>query len=221
LTAAAAEYVARLRKVDCCAVSDALDSLKLKGVVSGLPQRSGVGRIAGRVITVKLGTGAPPGGPPRHLCTAAIETGGPDNVIVVEQRTGIEAGSWGGLLSVGAKTRGIAGVVVEGPCRDIDQAMDMQFPVFARSLTAITARGRIVEQATNVPIQVGNISVTPLDYVVADRSAVIFIAATDIARVLDAAERIVAREDEMAKHILAGTPIGSVMGGNYEHMLKT
>jgi regulator of RNase E activity RraA len=68
---------------------------------------------------------------------------------------------------------------------------------------------------------VGNISVTPLDYVVADRSAVIFIAATDIARVLDAAERIVAREDEMAKHILAGTPIGSVMGGNYEHMLKT
>ena len=43
---------------------------------------------------------------------------------------------------------------------------------------------------------------------------------TNIARVLDAAERIVAREDEMAKHILSGNPIGSVMGGNYEHMLK-
>jgi 4-hydroxy-4-methyl-2-oxoglutarate aldolase len=33
-----AGFVARLRKVDCCAVSDALDSLNLKGVVSGLPQ---------------------------------------------------------------------------------------------------------------------------------------------------------------------------------------
>ena len=77
-----------------------------------------------------------------------------------------------------------------------------------------------MEQATNVPVQVGDITVAPDDYVVADRSAVIFIAAADIGRVLDAAERIVAREDEMAKHILAGEPIGSVMGGNYEHMLK-
>ena len=69
-------------------------------------------------------------------------------------------------------------------------------------------------------LQVGDVPVAPGDYVVADRSAVIFIAAENIGRVLDAAERIVAREDEMAKHILSGQPIGSVMGGNYEHMLK-
>src|SRR5438270_754273 len=111
------DVVARLRKVDCCAVSDALDSLGLAGVVSGLPQHSGAGRIAGQVINVKLGIG-PSSGPPRHLCTHAIESGGPDNVIVVEQRTGVEAGAWGGLLSQGARARGIAGVVVEGPARD-------------------------------------------------------------------------------------------------------
>ena len=216
----AAEFVARLRKVDCCAVADALDRLNLKGVVSGLPQRSGTGRIAGKVITVKLGTGPAPDGPPRHLCTTAIESGGPDNVIVVEQRTGIEAGSWGGLLSVGAKARGIAGVIAEGPARDIDQSRELQFPVFARSLTALTARGRIVEQATNVAVRVGDVNVAPGDYVIADRSAVVFIAAAQIGRVLDAAERIAAREGEMAKHILAGQPIGSVMAGDYEHMLK-
>ena len=55
--------VQRLRRLDCCAVSDALDKLKLPGAVTGLPQRSGAGRIAGRAITVKLGTGAPPPGP--------------------------------------------------------------------------------------------------------------------------------------------------------------
>ena len=60
----------------------------------------------------------------------------------------------------------------------------------------------------------------PGDYVIADRSAVIFIAERDIERVLDAAETIVAKEAAMAKAILAGTPIGDVMGGNYEHMLK-
>ncbi|AJG23178.1 RraA family protein [Cupriavidus basilensis] len=213
-------YVQRLRRLDCCAVSDALDKLQLPGTVTGLQQRSGAGRIAGRAITVKLGTGAPPPGPARHLGCTAIEQAGPENIIVVEQRTGVEAGSWGGLLSLGAKVRGVAGIVADGPVRDIDEAIDFEFPVFSRALTAFTARSRVVEQGTNVAVQVGNATVQGGDYVVADRSAVIFIAARDIVRVLETAEAIVRKEAVMAKAILAGTPIGEVMGGNYEHMLK-
>ena len=212
--------IQRLRRLDCCAVSDALDKLKLPGAVTGLPQRSGAGRIAGRVVTVKLGTGDAPPGPPRHLGCTAIEAAGADDVIVVEQRSGVEAGCWGGLLSLGAKVRGVAGVVADGPVRDIDEAIGHDFPVFSRALTSLTARGRVVEKGTGVPVEIGPVTVNAGDYVVADRSAVIFIAASDIERVLDAAEAIVAKEAAMAKAILAGTPIGQVMGGNYEHMLK-
>ncbi|QBY53443.1 MULTISPECIES: RraA family protein [Cupriavidus] len=213
-------YVQRLRRLDCCAVSDALDKLQLPGVVTGLPQRSGAGRIAGRAITVKLGTGAPPAGPVRHLGCTAIEAAGPDHIIVVEQRSGVEAGSWGGLLSLGAKVRGVAGVVADGPVRDIDEAIAFDFPVFSRGLTSFTARGRVVEKGTNVPVEIADVTVAGGDYVLADRSAVIFIAAGDIERVLDTAEAIVLKESAMSKAILAGTPIGQVMGGNYEHMLK-
>ena len=60
----------------------------------------------------------------------------------------------------------------------------------------------------------------PGDYVLADRSAVIFISPENIERVLQAAEMIVAKEAAMAKAILSGIPIGEVMGGNYEHMLE-
>ena len=220
LKSALSARVLRLRRLDCCAVSDALDRLKISGVISGVPQQSGCGRIAGAVITVKLGTGLPSPGAPRHLGTAAIMTGGPDHVIAIEQHTGIEAGSWGGLLTLGARTRGIAGVLADGPVRDIDEARDYEFPIFTRSLTALTARGRIVEHATNVPIDMWGTPVEPGDYVIADRSAVIFIRAATIDSVLDAAEAIVAREAAMAKSILAGTPITEVMGGNYEYMLK-
>jgi regulator of RNase E activity RraA len=213
------EAVERLRRLDCCAISDALDRLKLGGVVSGVPQQSGETRIAGRAVTVKLGIGAGPKGPPRHLGTGAVDAAGPDNVIVVEQRSGIEAGSWGGLLTLGAKIRGVAGVVCDGPVRDIDEARAQDFPIFARALTARTARGRIVELATNVPIVFETVTVEPGDYVVADRSAVIFIAAADVARVLDAAETIAAKEAAMAKALLAGTPISQVMAADYEHML--
>lgn len=221
MSADPSEFVARLRNIDCCAVSDALDQLKLGGVVTGLLQQgSGTGRIAGRAITVKLGAGATKAGPPKHLGATAIETGGRDDVIVIEQRSGIEAGSWGGLLSLGAKTKGIAGVVAHGPVRDIDQAIEMGFPVFASAYTSRTARGRIVEIGTNVPVSIGDVAVSPGDYVVADRSAVIFIAAADIERVLAAAERIAAKEAALAKAILTGTPIGTVMGASYEDMLK-
>ena len=214
------QFVQRLAKLDCCAVSDAMDKLKVSGVVSGLPQLSAARRIAGRAITVKLVAGNAPPGPARHLCTAAIELGGPGSVIVVEQRSGIEAGSWGGILTLGAKLRGVEGVVADGPVRDIDEARGYDFPVFARACTARTARGRIHEAATNVPVNIGDAVVQPGDYVVADGSAVIFIAAADIERVLEAAESIVAREAAMARALHAGEPITQVMGANYEHMLK-
>ena len=68
-----ADLVARLEKLDACAVSDALDSLELPGAQSGLPRRSTRKRIAGIVQTVKLHAQAPEGGSKRHLGTAAIE----------------------------------------------------------------------------------------------------------------------------------------------------
>ena len=215
-----ADAAARLARLDCCAVSDALDKLKLAGVVSGLPQLSGSGRIAGRVITMKLGTGAAPPGPTRHLGTTAIEAAKPGDVIVVEQTSGVEAGSWGGILTLGAKLRGVAGVVADGPVRDIDEAKSMDFPVFARSCTARTARGRIVELATNGPVTIGAVAVNPGDYVIADGSGVAFIKPEDVARVLEAAESIAAREAAMAQALREGRPITEVMVANYEHLLK-
>jgi len=213
------DFVARLRRLDCCAVSDALDKLGLGSAISNVPQQSGEGRIAGRAVTVKLGAGTATPGPARHLGTAAVAAAGPDSVIVIEQRSGIEAGSWGGLLALGAQIKGVAGVVCDGPVRDIDEACALGFPIFARTLTARTARGRIVELGTNVPVTFESVTVMPGDYVIADRSAVIFIATADIARVLDAAETIVAKETAMADALKRGEPITKVMAANYEQML--
>ncbi len=212
--------VQRIRRLDACAVSDALDKLQMTGAVNGIPQRSGSTRIAGRAVTMKVGPGAPPPGPPTHLGCKAIEAGDADSVIVIEQRSGVDAGCWGGLLTLGAKIRGIAGVVADGPLRDVDEAIAYDYPVFARSLTSRTARGRVVELGTQVPIRIGDVAVDPGDYILADRSAVIVIRPADIERVLEAAEMIAAREAAMAKAILAGMPMSQVMGGAYEHMLK-
>jgi 4-hydroxy-4-methyl-2-oxoglutarate aldolase len=219
-TAQREERVRRLRRLDACAVSDALDRLDLTGVVSDVPQRSGEGRIAGVVVTLRVGVGAPPAGPVRHLGTAAIEAASSDHVIVIEQRSGVDAGCWGGLLSLGAKVRQVAGVVADGPVRDIDEARALGFPIFTRQLTARTARGRVSELGTNVSIAPWGMTVQAGDFVIADRSAVVLVSAANIERVLAEAEMISGREAAMAKALLDGGAPSAVMGGNYEHLLR-
>jgi len=216
--------VTRLKRLDCCAVSDALDKVGLNGrVVSGLRAESVTAKIAGRAVTYRL---VPfdqekiQQGPPKHLGTTAIELADPGDVIVVEQRTGIDAGSWGGILSLAAKLRGISGVVAEGPVRDIDEARAYKFPIYCRSLTAKTARGRVVEAEVNGAVTVGELIVNPGDYVLADSSGVAFIPRSEIDSVLSAAEMIAAREAAMAKALLDGSKVTDVMGANYEHMLR-
>jgi len=214
-------WIERLRSFDACTISDAQDRLKLRGVVSGLTQHSGDGRIAGTVITVQLGTGEPAPERRRHLCAAAIEAADECTVIVIEQRTGIEAGCWGGLLTLAARAKKVAGVVAEGLVRDVDEARAAEFPIFARGLTARTARGRIIEKATGVPVIIGDVEVEQGDFVVGDRSGVAFIRAADLEPVLAAAQAIAEREAAMARALRSGAPVSDVLDGTYERMLES
>ncbi len=141
-------------------------------------------------------------------------------MIVVEQSTGVEAGSWGGILSRGAQVKGVAGVISEGLVRDVDEAREIGFPIFCRGFTALTARARVHEEATDVPIVVGPVTVEPGCYVVADSSAAVFVAPADAARVLAAVETIAAREAEIVRRLEAGESASAALGANYEHMLQ-
>jgi 4-hydroxy-4-methyl-2-oxoglutarate aldolase len=210
----------RLARLDACAVSDAMDQLKLQSAVTGITPRTVRKRISGPVVTVRLTAGLPPADvKPRHLCTTAIEAAEVGGIVVVEQRTGVDCAGWGGILSNAAQTRGLSGAIIDGPARDIDEAADLGFPVYARSQTARTARGRVYEVETGGPVTIGEVTVNPGDWVVADSSGVVFLPAAEVERIIDAAEYIAKREALMTKDVLAGEPVSQVMGASYEHML--
>lgn len=218
------EHVARLRHLDACAVSDALDRVGIDAqVASGLAAQSTSRKLVGKVVTYRLvpaGQAPKSVGPVRHLGTTAIELAQAGDVIVVEQRTGIDAGCWGGILSLGAKVKGIAGVVADGPVRDIDEARAYELPIYCRSLTARTARARVEEVSVNEPVCIGGVTVKPGDLVIADGSGVVFIPAERAGEVIAAAEHIAGREAAMAKDLLAGRVVTEVMGKDYEFMLR-
>jgi regulator of RNase E activity RraA len=168
---------------------------------------------------VKLGTGAALQGPARHLCTASIEASEPGDILVIENRSGVNAAGWGGILSNAAKVAGIAGVICDGPVRDVVESRDLDFPVFARSATPTTSRGRIKEEAFDQPVEIGDVTVHPGDYVIADASGVVFVSQDHAEEVVKTAENIAAREAAMTKDVLAGKPVSQVMDADYEHML--
>ncbi len=212
------ELVKRLGQLDSCAVSDAMDSCGIDGVTSALREVSVPRRVAGRAVTVKL---VPAGDvvSKRHLCTAAIEASGPESVIVIDNAGRTEMGSWGGILTLAASNRSVAGVVTDGACRDIDEAREMAFPVYAKDNVSRTARGRVVEEDWNIPIGICGIAVQPNDLVLADGSGICFIPASRADEVITIAEKLARKEALMAEAIREGSPVSEVMGRNYEEML--
>lgn len=209
----------RLRNLDTCAVSDAMDALGRWGTVNKLRSLSVDRRIAGKIVTVKLGP-ARDDIPKRHLCTAAVDAAGEGDVIVIENHHRPDAAGWGGILSQAAATQKISGTICDGPVRDIDESKQYDFPVWGTHPVSSTARGRIAEHAWDVPIKVHDIDVTPGDFVIADGSGMVFVPADIAEEVTAKAEEIAAREAAMGKAVRDGKPVSQVMGGDYEKMLE-
>ncbi|MEX0923655.1 MAG: RraA family protein [Rhodovibrionaceae bacterium] len=214
-----ASIAERLRKLDTCNLSDALDKLGLPGAALGLQRAWPNLRIAGKVQTVKL-VAKGREVPKRHLCTGAVMDAEEGDIVVVDNRGRTNASGWGGILSLAAKTRGLSGVIVDGAARDIDEAIDLEFPLYAKAFIPVTARGRIVEQSYNEPVEISGISVSPGDYAVADASGVVFIRAEDVDKVLKTAEEIGKREAAMAEAVRSGRPVSEVMGESYENLIS-
>ncbi len=217
-----------LAHLDACAVSDALDALGLPGVVDGLRCLTGVARISGRVVTVELARAeepvnepaTTPGGPIRHLGTAAADAATPGTVIVIAHQGRTDSAGWGGNLSRAAKRNGAVAVICDGAVRDVDEARQVGLPLFATGATPRTARGRTVERSWGQPVEIAGVTVESGDLVVADSTGVVFLPFRHVSDILDKATSIVAREASMAAAIDAGAPVADVMGGDYEHLLQ-
>lgn len=209
----------RLAQLDSCAISDAGDALGLRTWVSGLRCVAGQPRVVGRCVTVELGR-------PnetvvsKHLCTSAVESAGPGDVIVVAHQGRLDCAGWGGNLSRAARHRGVEGTIVHGAARDVDESDLIGYTLFATASTPVTARGRAQEQSWGQPVDVDGLSVATGDWVVADRSGVVFVARERLGELLERAETIAQKEAAMASAIDGGAPVGSVMGTSYETMLE-
>lgn len=211
MNAESSKIVAALRELDACAVSDALDTLGIAGAVTTLhPMWAVNGTVAGRVRTVKAAPRST-AGPATHIATPLVAIAEKDDFVVIDNHGRTDVSCWGGLLAEAAVQRGVAGVLVDGACRDVQESEELGLPLFAKQAVTVSARGRIIQQSMDEQVQIAGISVASFDYVIADVNGLVFVPAADAERVIELAKRIVEREALMAAAVRSGRNVVDVM----------
>ena len=214
------KYRNGLTKVSTTNLSDALDKVGLRGAVIGILPLFGKPKVVGRAVTIKI-TAAGVEKSKSHLGVEAIASAHKGDVIVIDNRGDVHNNCWGEILSCAAKMKGVSGVIIDGAARDVDACEELEFPVFGRGVVPITARGRIVQEAFNRPIRIGDVHVRPGDILVGDVNGVVVIPIERIDEVLNEAEKLMEKEESMKKDLLAGLDILEVdKKYHYEQMLK-
>ena len=200
----------RLGALDTNTVSDALDFLGLAGATYGLRPLWDCPKIVGRASTIQLGRKGDTQ-PAVHLISPVIDAvTTSDRVLVVAG--GVDGIScWGDILANAAVSRQIRGTVIEGLSRDIEGSESVNYPVYGRGVTMISARNRVIQIDSGNPVQMAGVTVHEDDYVIADRCGTVFVPSGHMEEVLDLAERIARRQDGMVAAVRAGRSVAEVM----------
>jgi 4-hydroxy-4-methyl-2-oxoglutarate aldolase len=102
----------------------------------------------------------------------AMETISEGSVVVVALDDEKDFAVFGATFALLAKSRNLAGFVIDGSVRSLPSLRRMEFPTFARGTVPGSAGGHYRLDALNVPIFCGGLTVKPGDFVVADADGV-------------------------------------------------
>lgn len=178
------------------------DAMHRSGGLTGLEKFAGKEKLIGPAVTVKTvpGDWAKP--------VEAIDAAAAGDVIVIDAGAAPLA-VWGELASESCLQKGIAGVLIDGAVRDIEDIRKLGFTVWARykNPTALDPKGL---GEINVPVTVGGVDIEPGDYIVADDTGLVRIPRRRLAEVANRAADCLERENRLREEIREGSTLSAV-----------
>jgi 4-hydroxy-4-methyl-2-oxoglutarate aldolase len=136
----------------------------------------------------------------------------PEGSVIVEVlEDGLDTAGVGNLMATTARVRGLAGMVIDGGARDVEELEEIGFPVWSRSLTPATSVGRYVPVAKDVPVVCGGVLVRPGDWIVGDRTGVVVVPTEALPRVLDLLRQYDDKETRMIPLIRETKSMGKAL----------
>jgi regulator of RNase E activity RraA len=209
--------VERASRLDTATLSDALDRHGLNGQCYRIAPRSTSFRMAGRAWTLLYGpAGSPPGTVGDYIDDVA-----PGSVVMLDNGGRDNATVWGDILTEIAHRKGIAGTVIDGINRDVSLCLELGYPIYSRNAWMRTGKDRVQVEATQVPINIGEVRVCPGDLVRGDADGVVVIPKDEEDKVLASAEEIQAAEDAIRTSVRGGMSLREARVLHRYHHLQT
>jgi regulator of RNase E activity RraA len=120
----------------------------------------------------------------------------------------------GGGVAFAIRTAGAIGVVIDGPCTDVEEIVELGMPLWSSGVSGITTRLNDLGGSLNLPIACGNVPVMPGDVVIADASGIVVIPIGEAEEVVEEAMLRQARAGRNKHKIEAGEKLGDLSGAS-------
>jgi 3-hexulose-6-phosphate synthase/6-phospho-3-hexuloisomerase len=193
------EIRAILKEVSTSNISDAMHR---KGAMKGIRPLVR-GKMVGTAVTVQTfpGDWAKP--------VEAIDIAKEGDVIVIYNENK-DIACWGGLATQSSLNKGIAGVVIEGAARDIDEIENLGLPIYTSNAVPNAGDPKGLGEI-NAEITCGGQTVKPGDYIVGDESGVVVIPAERAYELARRAKEVYKTEKRLFDEIKRGGTLSEIL----------
>jgi 4-hydroxy-4-methyl-2-oxoglutarate aldolase len=154
-----------------------------------LQPRNGQPRVCGPVFPIATNDDMLP-------CLQALAATPAGWVLLIHNLTSPSEAIVGDIFAASAEVQGLAGIVVKGAVRDLQDLQDIHVPIFSTEVTFVSARttDRRAEQVP-VPVELGGATIKPGDWLFGDPDGFLIVEAERASAVVTAGAVLRKRED--------------------------
>ena len=163
-------------------------------------------RIAGRALTVQC-----PGADSTML-HHAVGLARQGDILVIDRLGDQTYACLGDGVAAAAMRAGIIGAIIDGPCTDADEMVELGFPVWCRGTSPVTTRLLDSGGSVHRPVSVGGVAVVPGAAIIADASGVFALSQPDALRATEIALTRAALVEERRKTRATDLTLGQLSG---------
>lgn len=205
-------------KMSTATVSDALDRVGIPGQCLGIkPLDPRTMRLCGRAFTIRMIPCETPAGSVGDY----IDDVKPGEVVVLDNQGRQNATVWGDILTAIANRMGVAGTVIDGNCRDVHLALELNYPIFSRGWSMRTGKDRVQLGKVAVPVNIGDALVNHGDILFGDSDGVLCIPKKYEDEVLKVSLEIETAENAIRKAVEGGMTLLEARTKFRYHSLQT
>ncbi len=179
------------------------DAMHRKGVIHGLrPVYDGI-KLVGKAVTVQTFEGD------WAKVVEATDVAQAGEVIVVYAGS-TDVAPWGELAAWSCRQKGIAGIVIDGAVRDVDEIRRIKFPVFARYIVPNAGEPKGFGEI-NSEITCGGQEVRPGDWIVGDDNGVVVVPKERAYEIARRAKEVWKNEERIRAEIKRGKTLSQLL----------